>query len=75
MKNVQGLRSSAARAVPLSRLRREVLMCERYIVVPCYNEEVLLPEAVRQFDALVCRLIAAGKISPGSRVAFVGGEP
>jgi hypothetical protein len=32
MKNVQGLRSSAARAVPLARLRGEVLMCERYIV-------------------------------------------
>jgi hypothetical protein len=31
MKNVQGLRSSAARAVPLARWRGEVLMCERYI--------------------------------------------
>jgi hypothetical protein len=30
MKNVQGLRSSAGRAVPLARLRGEVLMCERY---------------------------------------------
>jgi glycosyltransferase involved in cell wall biosynthesis len=41
------------------------------IVVPCYNEEKVLPESFRQFNALLGRLIAAGKISGDSRVTFV----
>jgi len=41
------------------------------IVVPCYNEETVLPEAARQFDALLGRLIEAGRISADSRVTFV----
>ena len=41
------------------------------IVVPCYNEETVLPEAARQFDALLGRLVEAGAISADSRVTFV----
>ncbi|MES2902181.1 MAG: glycosyltransferase family 2 protein [Pseudomonadota bacterium] len=41
------------------------------IVVPCYNEETVLPEAARQFDALLDRLIAARKLTPTSGVVFV----
>ena len=41
------------------------------IVVPCYNEEMVLPEAARQFDALLGRLIEAGRISGDSRITFV----
>lgn len=41
------------------------------IVVPCYNEETVLPEAARQFDALLGRLIETGRISADSRVTFV----
>ncbi|MDB5775186.1 MAG: glycosyltransferase [Herbaspirillum sp.] len=41
------------------------------IVVPCYNEQEVLPEASRQFDALLDRLIAIGKISPASQIVFI----
>lgn len=42
-----------------------------YIVVPCYNEEAVLPEtAVRLRDKLNA-LTDAGKISPASRILFV----
>ena len=41
------------------------------IVVPCYNEQEVLPEAARQFDGLLERLIGLGKISPASQLVFV----
>ncbi len=41
------------------------------IVVPCFNEEAVLPQAALQFDALLGRLVEAGKISAESRVTFV----
>lgn len=41
------------------------------IVVPCYNEESVLHEASHQFNALLQRLINAGKVSDESRVVFV----
>lgn len=41
------------------------------IVVPCYNEQDVLPEACRRMIALLGQLRAAGKIGPGSRVYFV----
>jgi glycosyltransferase involved in cell wall biosynthesis len=41
------------------------------IVVPCYNEEKVLPEAASQFDALLTRLIESGKLSTDSRITFV----
>ena len=42
-----------------------------YIVVPCYNEEEVLPETARRLKEKLERLIAADKISPDSRVLFV----
>lgn len=42
-----------------------------YIVVPCYNEEAVLPETARRLGEKLRTLMAAGKISPQSRVLFV----
>lgn len=41
------------------------------IVVPCYNEELVLHETSRQLDAMLGRLIESGIISDDSRVTFV----
>ncbi len=41
------------------------------IVIPCFNEEEVLPETMRRMTALLDRLHAAGKILEGSRVVFV----
>ena len=42
-----------------------------YIVVPCYNEEEVLPETSRRLRAKLEQLMQAEKISPASRVMFV----
>lgn len=42
-----------------------------YIVVPCYNEEEVLPETARRLGDKLKALMSAGKISPQSRVLFV----
>ena len=42
-----------------------------YIVVPCYNEEAVLPETSRRLWEKLETLAAMGKISPQSRVLFV----
>ena len=42
-----------------------------YIVIPCYNEEAVLPVTAPQFLNKVKTLAAAGKISDESRVLFV----
>ncbi len=42
-----------------------------YIVVPCYNEEAVLPETARHLRAKLETLIAAEQVSPASRVLFV----
>ncbi len=42
-----------------------------YIVVPCYNEEEVLPETARRLGDKLRALMHAGKIGPGSRVLFV----
>ena len=41
------------------------------IVVPCYNEEGVLPETARRLGEKLTSLTAAGKISDKSRVLFV----
>ena len=41
------------------------------IVVPCYNEEQVLPETARQLLALLDELTETGKIAPNSRIYFV----
>lgn len=42
-----------------------------YIVIPCYNEEAVLPITAPMFLKKITDLTAAGKISPESRVLFV----
>ena len=42
-----------------------------YLVIPCYNEEEVLPETSRRLREKMSALIAAGRISPRSRVLFV----
>ena len=42
-----------------------------YIVVPCYNEEEVLPETSKRLKVKLEQLMAAEKISPDSRVMFV----
>ena len=42
-----------------------------YIVVPCYNEEEVLPETARRLKEKLTALINAEKIAPDSRVLFV----
>ncbi|SRR5260221_6799966 len=41
------------------------------IVVPCYNEQEVLPETCRRLTALLERLCVAGKIAQESRIYFV----
>lgn len=41
------------------------------IVVPCYNEEEVLPETQRRLRTLLDGMVAAGKVSPDSHVIFV----
>ncbi|MBR2878718.1 MAG: glycosyltransferase family 2 protein [Clostridia bacterium] len=47
------------------------MMDKLYLVVPCYNEEEVLPETARRLAAKFDNLIAGGKISPESKVVFV----
>jgi glycosyltransferase involved in cell wall biosynthesis len=41
------------------------------IVVPCFNEEAVLPETCRRLAAVLRQLQAAGKAAPSSRIFFV----
>lgn len=42
-----------------------------YVVVPCYNEEAVLPETTRRLGDKLHAMMAAGSISADSRVLFV----
>ena len=42
-----------------------------YLVIPCYNEEQVLPLTSGKFKGKLDELIEAGKISDKSRVMFV----
>ena len=42
-----------------------------YIVVPCYNEEEVLPETSKRLKEKVTSLVQAGKVSEKSRILFV----
>lgn len=42
-----------------------------YIVIPCYNEQEVLPITAPMFLQKINDLAAAGKINPDSRVLFV----
>ena len=42
-----------------------------YIVIPCYNEETVLPVTAPLFTEKLRALLAAGRIAPDSRVLYV----
>ena len=42
-----------------------------YVVVPCYQEEAVLPETAKRLKRELARLLEAGKIAPESRILFV----
>lgn len=42
-----------------------------YLVVPCYNEEEVLPESSRQFDEVLSDMISKQIISPDSKILLV----
>ncbi len=42
-----------------------------YIIIPCYNEEQVLPITSGMFLTKLCSLIDNGKIAPDSRILFV----
>jgi glycosyltransferase involved in cell wall biosynthesis len=42
-----------------------------YLVIPCYNEEEVLPETASRLKTKVEALVQAGKIDNGSRIVFV----
>ena len=42
-----------------------------YVVVPCYNEEEVLPETARRLGEKLRGLVRRGLAAPGSRVLFV----
>jgi glycosyltransferase involved in cell wall biosynthesis len=42
-----------------------------YIVIPCYNEEEVLPETAKRLKTKLKALMGEGKLSPQSRVLFV----
>jgi len=42
-----------------------------YIVVPCYNEEEVLPETAKRLLEKISSLASSGKISGESRILFV----
>ena len=41
------------------------------VVIPCYNEEEVLPETARRLSEKMSALIESGDVSPDSRVLFV----
>lgn len=42
-----------------------------YLVIPCYNEEAVLPETAKRLREKLSSLTAAGKITDDSRIVFV----
>ena len=52
----------------MSEQRKQPIL---YIVIPCYNEQEVLPITAPMFLEKINTLAAAGKISPESRVLFV----
>lgn len=42
-----------------------------YVVIPCYNEEAVLPETSKRIKVKMDKMISEGRISADSRVCFV----
>lgn len=53
------------------KIRRLDKMKTIWLVVPCYNEEEVLPETSKQLKNVMSSMIENGKISPKSKIAFV----
>ena len=41
------------------------------IVVPCYNEQEVLPETVKELGSILIKLIKQGQVSSKSKILFV----
>jgi polyisoprenyl-phosphate glycosyltransferase len=63
--------SSSLEQSPEANLRAKSVAPTLAVVVPCYNEEEVLPETARRLDSLLASYVEAGLISRGSRVWFV----
>ena len=50
-----------------SALKKDIL----YLVIPCYNEEEVLPETSKRLKGKIGDMISAGTISEKSRIVFV----
>ena len=46
-------------------------MDKLWLVIPCYNEEEVLPETSMRLYKIMADMISDGKISPDSKIAFV----
>ena len=46
-------------------------MTTLYLVVPCYNEEEVLPETNRRLKEKMCGLRETGRIGEASRILYV----
>lgn len=42
-----------------------------WLVIPCYNEQEVLPETSKQLKSIMTELVKSGKISDKSKIAFV----
>jgi glycosyltransferase involved in cell wall biosynthesis len=51
--------------------RRPPAQTRLAFVVPCYNEELVLPQTLARLGALADRLVAEGRIAPQSELVFV----
>lgn len=51
--------------------RKVIKMKTIYFVVPCYNEEEVLPETSKELSEKLSEMIESGLISPDSRIMFV----
>ena len=41
------------------------------IVIPCFNEQEVLPETTRRLEALLDQMVAAGQVAPESRIWYI----
>jgi hypothetical protein len=51
--------------------RRGLMRNKLYMVIPCYNEQEVLPETSKRLKEKLSTLVRAGKIDPESRIIFV----
>jgi len=68
--------SRAAHEIPAIRqegatIRQQAQAVRLDIVVPCFNEEEVLPETARRLTEILTGLILTGKVAPTSRICFV----